>query len=45
MFLDAVLSEINIGPDFTGIGFQHWTEMTDNPESRIFKWHDSLSSF
>ena len=44
MFLDAVLSGINIGPDFTGIGFQHWTEMTDNPESRILKWHDSRSS-
>ena len=40
----SFLGEINIGPDSTGIGFQHWTEMTDNPESRIFKWHHSLSS-
>jgi hypothetical protein len=44
IFSDAVLGEINIGPNPTSIGFQHWTEMTDNPESRIFKWHDSLSS-
>ena len=44
IFSDAVLGEINIGPDSTGHGFQHWTEMTDNPESRIFKWHTTLSS-
>ena len=42
-FSDSILSEMTLGPEYIGSGFQHWNEITEKPEERIFLWHDAVS--